>query len=187
MATELVIAEFTGRYRCDLRRFTFEGWASLPCNRRWGHDATITIGETVYEEVHGDNWPHDDPRWPKLCTFCGYAFADDDQWQHNDNRIYKMPDGAEFTMWGLDEKKPPPGAMVRIPWYDEFAGGKESWLVILPDGGQWITTQKATGGGGWEVTGVPPKITVNPSIYHAAPTGWHGYIRDGIAKEVSEP
>jgi Family of unknown function (DUF6527) len=70
--------------------------------------------------------------------------------------------------------------MIRATWYDDFTEQPgESWLIALPDGGEWITTQKATDGGYWTVTGTPPGITVNPSIFHNAPTGWHGWIRDG--------
>jgi hypothetical protein len=70
--------------------------------------------------------------------------------------------------------------MIRAAWYDEYAGQPgESWIIALPDGGEWITTQKAAGGGFWTVTGTPPAITANPSIWHNAPAGWHGWVRDG--------
>ena len=51
--------------------------------------------------------------------------------------------------------------------------------MVLPDGGSWITTQQASGGGYWTVTGTPPLITVTPSIWHNSPHGWHGFIRAG--------
>jgi len=70
--------------------------------------------------------------------------------------------------------------MIRATWYDGHAQRPgESWLVILPDGGQWLTTQQASGGGYWDVSGTPPMITVSPSIWNNAPAGWHGWIRDG--------
>ena len=70
--------------------------------------------------------------------------------------------------------------MIRAAWYDEFAEVPgEAWLIALPDGGEWITTQRATDGGHWVVTGTPPDITASPSIFHNAPTGWHGWVRGG--------
>lgn len=180
----LVIAEETGIYRRDLRRFTFKDKAAVPCARDWGHDARVTIAhvnESEHEAVHGDNWPHDDKMWPKTCEHCGYEFVEADEWQRNDNLIYRLPNGVQFTLWGQDPAAPP-GTMVRLPHYDEVSShpqGIESWLVILPDGGQWITSQGASGGGYWTVNGTPPNIDVNPSIWHNSPNGWHGFIRNG--------
>ena len=179
----LRIAEPAGRYRRDLRRFTFSHHGD-PCPAaNSGHDATATTGEVSEaeaERLHGDNWPHDDPRWPQACTACGYTFRPGDEWQRNDCRIYRLPDGTEFAWRGDPGKAAPPGTMIRAGWYDGFTERPgESWLVVLPDGGTWITTQKASGGGYWDVHGTPPVITVSPSIFHNAPHGWHGFIRAG--------
>jgi hypothetical protein len=76
----------------------------------------------------------------------------------------------------------PAGTMIRASWYDEYShhpDGIESWLIALPDGGDWISSQHATGGGYWTVTGTPPQITATPSIWHNSPTGWHGWARNG--------
>ena len=71
--------------------------------------------------------------------------------------------------------------MIRAHWYDEFTEQPgESWLIALPDGGEWITTQKASGGGYWTVTGTPPDITATPSVWHNQPAGWHGWVRGGM-------
>lgn len=182
MGIPLRIAAFTGQFQRSLRRFTFG--SARPCpghadGYAWGHDASADI-EIITSDLaamaHGDNWPHDDHRWPVICAACGYVFTEDDHWQRNDCRIYRLPDGTEFINWGLP--KAPPGTMVRIEWADEHFGG-ESWQVWLPDGGTWITTQSATGGGKWTVTGTPPMIDVSPSIWHNQPSGWHGFIRNG--------
>jgi hypothetical protein len=174
-----------------LRRFTFSTAEGVPECPGWkyGHDAHAIIGEVPEadrEAAHGDNWPHDDPAWPPACERCGYQFAESDRWQRNDNRIVALPDGTEFAMHGSFGLCAPPGAMVRASWYDDFAQKEfqpgeleESWLISLPDGGEWITTQKATDGGHWIVTGTPPVITASPSIFHNAPSGWHGFVRDG--------
>jgi hypothetical protein len=173
----LRVAGPTGRYRRCLRRYRSE------CPAGGYHDATNDIGEvgeTEREPVHGDRWPHDDPRWPAACAACGHAFGPEDGWQLNDNAIYRLPGGAEFAFWGAFGRAAPPGTMIRARWADEFSNPPgESWLISLPGGGEWITTQPATGGGYWTVTGTPPAITVSPSIWHNAPHGWHGFIRDG--------
>lgn len=176
----LRIAEPAGRWR----RFTYSsGCITDAHGHQHGHDASTDLGDVTdieRELVHGDNWPHDDENWPKTCTACGYEFAVGDQWQRNDNAVYRLPDGTEFVFRGSFGKAAPAGAMIRAAWYDEFAQRPgESWLVALPDGGEWITTQQAAGGGYWTVTGTPPRITASPSIFHNAPTGWHGWIRDG--------
>lgn len=175
----LRIAEPTGRYRRDLRRY--RGKPNGTCAAGGYCDITVTIGEVGDAELHhGDTWPHDDPRWPAACAACGYLFAPDDAWQRNDNEIYRLPDGSEFAFWGAFGKAAPAGTMIRATWYDEFTEQPgESWIVSLPDGGEWITTQKATGGGYWDVHGTPPNITVSPSIWHNSPHGWHGWIRSG--------
>lgn len=184
MSIPLQIAEPTTRCRRDLRRFTFRGKAVTPCNNEWGHDATNTLGEISLDDAnrtHGDNWPHDDWNWPSVCERCGYKFRPEDEWQRNDNPLYRLPDGTEFTLWG-GAVEGPPGAMVRATWFDEFSDhpdGIESWLIVLPDKGTWITSQKASGGGYWTVTGIAPNITASPSVFHNAPTGWHGWVRNG--------
>ncbi len=190
MGIPLRIAEPTGRYRRSLRRFAFSKDSDCPNGY---HDASVVIGEIgeILACVHGDNWPHSDPRWPVVCS-CGYQFTPADEWQRNDCLIYILPDGQEFIDWG-SAREAPPGTMIRIPWYDghgkqEFQLDEltESWLVWLPDGGQWVTTQSATGGGYWKVTGVPPLIDVSPSIFCNPPDGWHGFIRNGQLKSVGE-
>lgn len=153
------------------------------CPNSGYHNASAAIGE-VSEAEHvaasSDDWPHDDPNWPSACQ-CGYVFQPGDRWQRNDDRIYHLPDGTEFAFTRSLGMCAPPGTMIRADWYDDYAGkpGK-SWLVALPDGGDWITTQQATGGGYWDVTGEPPLITVSPSIWHNSPNGWHGWIRNGV-------
>lgn len=177
----LRIAENTGRHSRMLRRYSASGGLHN-CPAGGYHNVSIDIGEvTDPADAAGDNWPHDDPRWPTICDGCGaYEFTADDNWQRADRRIFAFPGGAEFSFWGSFGRTAPPGTMIRAPWYDDYAKRPgESWLVALPDGGEWMTTSEATGGGFWEVTGTPPLITVSPSIWHNAPTGWHGWIRDG--------
>lgn len=193
MGIPLRVAQLTGQYQRSLRRFTFGSTA--PCPRghvgeyNWGHDASVVIEILSEAEQarapHADSWPHNDPRWPIVCSTCGYIFQADDYWQRNDCQILRLPDGFEFINWGsLGQQNVPPGTCWRIPWADEYMSAThpqnaESWQVILPDGGSWITSQAATGGGHWTITGTPPMIDVNPSIWHNQPSGWHGFIRNG--------
>lgn len=178
----LRIAEPTGRCRRSLRRYVHR--EDIPCSGPWGyHNASADIADVPVEEkaAHGDNWPHDDPRWPHACD-CGYLFRDSDNWQRNDHEIYRMPDGAEFAFTRSLGRCAPAGTMIRAGWYDDYSqhpDGIESWLIALPDGGDWITSQAATGGGHWTVTGTAPDITASPSIWHNSPKGWHGFVRGG--------
>ena len=76
-----------------------------------------------------------------------------------------------------------PGAMWR--WPEKDIDGRECWLIVLPNkAGAWWTTYRAEPGGVlWEVTGVPPKLTVHPSINAGdgpGPGNWHGWIKDGV-------
>lgn len=178
--TRLQIAEFTGRYMQVLRRY--RSGTENDCPLHGYHNATAEIGDHSErsKESGDDRWPHDDPRWPQVCHCGGYLFVNSDHWQNNYVRIFRMPDGSEFQFWGAFGKVAPVGAMIRATWFDDFKDiPGDSWLIALPDGGEWITTQKASGGGHWEVTGEPPNITVSPSIWHNQPNGWHGFIRNG--------
>lgn len=180
MGIPLRIAEPAGIWERSLRRYRPTAAGECPANGYGYCDASTVIGEVTGQEPHGDNWPHDDPRWPLACARCGTPFTEADQWQRNDDPVCVLPDGSRFTFRGAFGRCAPAGAMIRAPWYDglERMPG-EAWLVALPDGGEWITTQPATGGGYWTVAGTPPDITVTPSIWHHPPDGWHGWIRSG--------
>jgi hypothetical protein len=181
MGVPLRVAEVVdGHCQRHLRRY--RRGAANDCPSGGYHNAIVQVGEvTDRADAVGDNWPHDDPRWPKACG-CGYQFTDDDHWSRNDCRIVRLPDGTEITWWGSFGSVAPPGTMIRASWYDEFSqhpDGVESWLISLPDGGEWITSQRATGGGYWTVTGTVPLITASPSVWHNSPKGWHGWVRNG--------
>lgn len=185
MGIPLQVAEPTGRYRRALRRYSLGHHDE--CTAGGYHNTSNDTGEIpadLAEEAAGDNWPHDDPSWPATCA-CGYQFTEDDHWQRADREVYRLPDGREFVLSAMFGDEVPPGTMVRADWYDDHNDGRgETWLVILPDGGSWLTTQPAKGGGYWTVTGTPPGITVTPSIWHNAPTGWHGWIRSGFLEDA---
>lgn len=191
MSTALFIVEPAGSFQRELRRFCWsEKGRDCPSEHDYvdregvrhprSHDASIVIDAELPGEPgsHGDLWPHGDPRWPTVCARCGASFEASDQWQLNEWHLYRNPqDGALFVDHPSRPGRPV-GACIRIPWADQYYG-PDSWKIILPDGGEWITTQEATGGGKWTVTGEIPNITVSPSIWHNAPHGWHGHIQGG--------
>ena len=68
--------------------------------------------------------------------------------------------------------------------------GKRHILFVHLPGGSWSCwspdcRSHEPGGPGWKVTGEVPKITVEPSIH--LPGIYHGYIRDGVIDENTEP
>jgi len=76
-----------------------------------------------------------------------------------------------------------PGAMFRWPDFD--TEDREGWCISLPNrAGLWWTTYKASGTNEmWDVIGVPPNITVKPSINAGddpGPGNWHGFITNGV-------
>jgi Family of unknown function (DUF6527) len=178
----LRIAEPTGRYRRSLRRYLYSSQAKCQAGGYCDGSSDIgTVTELEHVRQRADDWPHDDPRWPEMCEHCRHPFPDLAGWQRNDDAIYRLPEGDEFVFRRSLGMCAPPGTIIRADWYDEYAGQPgESWLVALPDGGDWLTTQAASGGGYWTVTGTAPALTATPSIWHNSPHGWHGWLRDGF-------
>lgn len=119
-----------------------------------------------------------DPRWPVACG-CGYVFAPEDEWQHNFDRLWRMPDGTL-----IDPKKAPAGAMWFSPGYEELGDyvgpDGHALMVMLPPGGRasnvWHVDGPARDGGRWTRLGAPPDVTVSPSI---ATSQYHGFLTQG--------
>ena len=81
---------------------------------------------------------------------------------------------------------PEPGDMWFAPGYDlsdeyrrDHADTRQPLWVCLP-GRVWfcVDSNATSGGGGWRVTGEPPRITVDPSINCIGV--YHGWLRDGV-------
>ncbi len=92
-------------------------------------------------------------------------------------------DEHDYNVSGLLALGHHPGAMWRWPEHD--IEGRECWVVVLPNrAGAWWTTYKSDPEGLlWEVTGIPPSITVHPSINAGdgpGPGNWHGWIKAGV-------
>jgi hypothetical protein len=183
----LWIAEPTGACRLSLRRFRYRE----SDDGHW-HNAATVIDEDAPVTAPGPDGskpaadgriPHDDPRWPSHCA-CGEAFAGDDRWQVNE-LDWHQGSGGRFA-WGTGSWEGLPGAMIRAPWADrEPDNGCPAYVIFLPNGSTWCTRDRAATPGAalgpqWTVTGVPPLITVSPSIDDRDPSRpWHGWIRAG--------
>lgn len=180
--------------RQTLRRYkTNDDLAIKECPLPWGYhnvssepigDCLVEVVPRLYEggAVHGDLWPHDDPRWPTHCK-CGYEFEEKDHWQYNPDDLYvTRTDGEMYTMLSA-----PPGAMINATWYrdhphtgDRINDDGISLLVKLPCGVWWHVDGPSYNDGkvgpGWVRTGNPPNVTARPSILTA---GYHGWLTDG--------
>lgn len=197
---ECFLVEPAGRAVLGLRRFTFGTDKPCPGNGKFGHNAVNETFMTVQERVptrggntKDDHWPshhdlmppHDDKRWPTVCTNCGYEFAADDEWQVTANHIYQKVD-EPTEHWTMKEL--PIGAMFDAFWLPWTGSDGKSISVILPPGGidhVWHIDMPVGEEGNrhpWTRIGEPPKLVVSPSIlspkYHGflgsngAPAGW---------------
>jgi len=170
----------------DLRRYESRAGVERTCPGRMGyHDASVRIEDIphpggpeapgVYDHGRHD-FPHDDPRWPKVCAGCGKPFEDDDPWQHNIHRLYRgAPDGKLYSTRDM-----PPGAMYDAWWWPEPGpDGIRLAVVLPPDGGDdvWMPDRPSKQGTPWKRTGAPPKVTATPSVQTSR---WHGYLTDGF-------
>lgn len=175
----------------SLRRFTFS--SKQPCVDNSYHNAEALIGQEEGKQPRGDagglRFPKDDPRWPKRCEKCGYAFQPEEEWQENYHRLYSgAPDGKLYTLWNA-----PAGAMWFTEWrtsggsiHHQQRGGGAHLFVRTP-GGDWDVDSKSSNGDGWTRTGEPPNVTAHPSI--GAGKGekdgykYHGWLRNGWLEE----
>lgn len=187
----------SGEVQQSLRRYTSSSDDAPDCAGGY-HNASTVIGRAPlvrddhgYLNVSGDMHPHDDPRWPAACA-CGYVFTDADEWQLDQEPIYRRPDtGEEWTQRDL-----PAGAMFNAFWnppdWCNLTDGL-ALTVVLPPGSPdarsrfWNidgpANSEATGlkPHAWTRTGdhlaLPPTIDVNPSILV---TDYHGYLHAGV-------
>lgn len=176
--------------RYSLRRYAGDG----KCPGAAGyHDARSgLIEERPEREVpEGDSFhgctgtnppevPHDDARWPLRCS-CGYEFKPEDTWQVWADGLYRRADTGEIITW----KDAPAGAVRDATWWPQKGADGHAWVIMLPDGSDWMTEGKAgnckcpedRAHRCWQRTGTAPILTISPSI---ATPKWHGWLKDGV-------
>lgn len=176
------MVEETGEVMIELRRFTFGDRKQCP-RSSCGHDASVQIGKAQAQKDNKGCYlclPVDktDERFPKTCT-CGYEFQDEDEWQCNQQEIYRNIETGEEHVGPTHRL--PVGAMWYIdrewPWYyPSPTDGRV--LAMRTPGGEWVIDGRANNGpqnaAGWSRTGVPPLVVARPSIQAGAYHGWLG-------------
>jgi hypothetical protein len=191
--------EKTALVEMDLRRFkhapVVNGTSVRECpapENHGYHNAHALIGQSNRDDctdVHGDSWPHSDPRWPTHCS-CRYEFAPGDEWQFNPNRLYRRVDTGEL----MTLQRAPAGAMTDADWLRDRGYSRADGLgykcidgitlqVKTPDGWWCVdgpSYNNRVAGPGWTRTGQVPEVTAHPSILM---TNYHGWLRDGYLVE----
>lgn len=147
--------EPTDRAEAFLRRYERHSYDPLPppsCpgNRMQYHDTEVSIGEIAYSEAEAerasrDDFPRDDPRWPRACDVCGAPYRDEDHWQYNVKRLYSgAPDGKLYTI-RFGPRMAPPGSMYDADWYPTKGPDGIALAVVVP--GQdhvWLVDSRAS-------------------------------------------
>jgi hypothetical protein len=123
---------------------------------------------------------HGDPRWPKACEACGHIFEEEDAWQIFSDWLFKHPETGRL----LTTAELPIGAIYRAHWFEDRANwvgpdGLSLMCRLPPEGHDWMIDGSSKNGGRWSRTGVPPKISVSPSILTDS---YHGYLTDGVLR-----
>lgn len=157
MSLKCFFLEETTRRRRWLRRFTF-GEKTKCSARSGGHDAMVILDDiqaTADHEAIGDNWTHDDPRWPAACE-CGYKFEPTDQWQLFEGTLYRRIDtGEEYTL-----RDAPPGAL----WYCDWMLQEGSARFRGPDGHSLCA--RLPNGRDWQIDGGASNCTMPEDAEH---------------------
>lgn len=164
-----------------------------------GNHEGIYGGERKIYSTAPPTWPRTDERWPRACR-CGYEFQEADPRQLFWQVIYRDDAGDEYTLhtvlgneggivsapagamwyadwWPIKPGESPDGRalVVRCPrWPD--GRGTSDWM---PDGPSLSNPAPA-----WKRTGVPPNVTATPSIFVSPPSGFHGWLKDGVLTSV---
>jgi hypothetical protein len=144
----------------------------------------LTLGDA--DEMHSD------PRWPKRCD-CGREYADADNWQIFQERLYVTASGEEYSLYDA-----PVGAMWDAWWLKDWKQGEDGRCLIVKcpkDGHQWMIDGRASNctlpeddvHKCWCRTGTPPNITVSKDGCATCSAGggsiqtptWHGFLRNG--------
>jgi hypothetical protein len=187
---EIVVVACELRAKSDADPF-FDGWPT------WWYDDP------------GRKPMDSDPRWPSACA-CGFTFTA--AATHYFDR-WALYDGCADGI-ARPENELPVGAVFRAPWREHSAqkhlahNGTLFGERLGPDGmclelitpwnadgsGRitWCADARSKDGGFWERNAIsrdlrpgnPVPLHVSPSIFHHAPTGWHGWCREGRLTSV---
>lgn len=199
MTTKCFLLEPTDQEQVTLRRYDVSEDRG-GCPGAWGYHRAIAIvvpQQPKSGEASGDNWPHDDPRWPAKCQDCDYLFVDTDAWQCNRNPLFSRSDTGELV--GLMDA--PAGALWYADWLttERYKGPDGRTLCARTPGGDWIIDSVASNctlrddesHRCWMRHGTPPNVTVNkepePPFDHTCSAGagsiqagaYHGFLTNG--------
>lgn len=182
------LVEPTDQFVYVLRRYLWREVEKCPLPRGY-HDKSVVIGQGPRVHTPEDCWgwggvneaqwaAHSDPRWPTRCD-CGYEFKDTDGWQPNEDVLFKgAPDGQLYRLHEL-----PVGAMWYATWMKDWLGPDGKHLVVKCPSGDWSPDGPAKDSTfPWRRTGVPPDVTVTPSI-DFGPGKFHGWLTGGILRD----
>jgi len=165
------------------------------------HNASVVISRKVRLRFskngsyngYGRKIARTDPRWPKKCS-CGHRFRATDEWQHNVDMLYRRTDTSEL----MTLREAPAGAMWNADWMvrdrqpgQPYVGVDGLCLCVRTPGGDWMIDGPSHPRGGgqsqfpaWTRTGVPPNVTVQPSISVGDPESYHGFLTGGVLRSV---
>lgn len=137
------------------------------------------------ENTEWDDSPNMDEfdGWPATCAECGIELSRGMYSKVGTNSWRKIETGEirkNLEDWG-------PGAMWdSTEWSVHQGPDGKCYSVLCPPGEQvdvWGIDEKASSGGYWTRTGVPPMLDVNPSI---KTQNYHGYLRNGALTDDVE-
>jgi hypothetical protein len=182
------MAERTNRYQRELRRYVSD--RNEPCvgGGMPYHNAVrpLDIVDAPESDANLDGsstvefCPMTDIHWPVACA-CGYLFKPSDEWQWNQHRLYRRPGSKQ----GFTLAHAPVGAIWTADWMQWDGPDGHSLVVQTPGGEWWIDgpsgNNDGTRGPSWTRQGVPPAITVRPSILMP---NFHGFLTNGILSDV---
>lgn len=205
MSVKCFMVTETDRFRASLRRYVYSSNGKCPGPSTYHNADGPEVGVIARERNSDGYWtrgqiekdntpPRDDPRWPKKCDSCEYAFTDADEFQLFTDHIYVDEAGKEHSL-----RSPTPGMMWDATWAPACWKGPDgmSLNVVCPNGHQWCvdsqcsncTAKDDVGPYGvahrcWTRTGTPPLIQVGKQFGKTCAAGggsiqagdYHGFL-----------
>lgn len=103
-------------------------------------------------------------------------------------RDYWTVPGALFEVGVGDRTPDNPGTGFSRNFWQNGYGNRPSYMVVLPCGCPFHMDAATRDGGGWDVTGEAPNLTVTPSIGHEHYHGWlaNGELSDDLEGRTYE-